>query len=130
MPRSKWFCFCGVDPRIGVPVNRSDSSFDSNAVFPQKIKIAAELRAENGIRIEFGIAARCSSDGPYLAPPVFKILFGNHSIDPPFSYAQPNLITGPNRPQRTAFRRLWETCRIIVPNAVALMRASVMRTMS
>src|ERR1700730_8543426 len=75
------------DSSIGLPVNRSGSSFDSNAVFPQKIKIAAELRAENGIRIEFGIAARRSSDGPYLAPPVFKILFGNHSIDAPFSYA-------------------------------------------
>src|SRR5260370_30211154 len=93
--------------RIGAPVNRRHSFFDSNAVFPQEIKITAELRAENGIGIKFGIAARRSSDGPYLPPPLFKILFGNHGIDPPFSYAQANLITCPNKPQRTAFRRLW-----------------------
>jgi len=32
-------------------IDRNDLSFDSNAVFSQKIKVAAELRTENRIRI-------------------------------------------------------------------------------
>src|SRR6202521_2317442 len=81
--------------------------FDSNAVFPQEIKVAAELRAENGIRIEFGISSPRPLLWLHLAPPVFEILLGNHNIDAPFFYAQPNLIASPNQSQRSTYRRLW-----------------------
>jgi hypothetical protein len=72
------------DPSIGVPVNRrSDSSFDSNPVFPQKIKIAAELpgRERNPRRVWHSRAplrgralsrAACFQDPgrkPYIDPP-------------------------------------------------------------
>jgi hypothetical protein len=84
--------------------SRRISFFDSNAVSPQEIKVAAELRAENRIRIELGISSRCSSRGLYLVPPFFKIRFGKQNIDAPFSDAQPYLITSPNEPQRTPYR--------------------------
>ena len=44
---------------------------DSNAVSTQEIKVAAELRAENRIRIEFGISSRRPPGWLHLAPPVF-----------------------------------------------------------
>ena len=94
--------------RKSVPaINRSDLSFDPNAIFPQEIKVATELRAENRIRIQFGVSSCRSAGGPNLAAPVFKILFGNHNIDPAFSYTQLNLITSANKSQRTPYRCLW-----------------------
>lgn len=95
-----------------------------------EIKVAAELEAENRIHIDLGVSPRLSSGGRHFAAPVFEFLFGNHHIDSPFSDVQPDLIASPNKPNGPPIADSEETCRMMVPNAIPLMSASEMRTMS
>jgi hypothetical protein len=77
------------------------------AVFPQEIKIAAELRAENGIRIEFGIAARgCRDRGLPSAFSFLQLGFVHQQVDLSFLDRELDAIAVPHQSERAADRGL------------------------